>query len=80
MKYTNNGNDEAMKEFRNEIMNLIEDIKNEAISQLPEEPKMTCEETVEEYNNRVEVYEEKLKECNFLLRGLKISVQKFSNF
>lgn len=35
------------------VEDVVEDIKNEAISQLPEEPKMTGGETVEEHNTKV---------------------------
>jgi hypothetical protein len=35
------------------VEDVVEDIKNEAISQIPEEPKMTGEETVEEHNTKV---------------------------
>ncbi|PKK76806.1 hypothetical protein RhiirC2_707079 [Rhizophagus irregularis] len=44
------------------VEDVVEDIKNEAISQLPEEPKMTGEETVEEHNTKVKEF------SNFLLR------------
>ncbi|CAB4419861.1 unnamed protein product [Rhizophagus irregularis] len=45
------------------VEDVVEDIKNEAISQLPEEPKMTGEETVEEHNTKVKAYEKNLNEC-----------------
>lgn len=35
------------------VEDVVEGIENEAISQLPEKPKMTAEETAEEHNDKV---------------------------